>query len=137
MSAPGPVTRPGSVTFVVVLTWLVAIASVVGGVLMLLATDEVLADAGIGASDAPVYAWVEIALGLVVALVAVGLGNGNRFSRFLVTLLMALRVVLSLWVVIVWGEYAGFWSALLSGLFALLIIVMLWNARANAFFRAT
>jgi len=134
MSAVRPPTRPGSVTVVVVLTWLVALLSILAGVIMLVTSDDLLAEAGISAGDAAVYSWVEIVFGVITALVAIGLSNGNRFSRLLVTLLMALRAAATLWVVIAWWGTAGTWSALLSGLFAVLVIAMLWNARANAFF---
>ncbi|MEG3616211.1 hypothetical protein [Isoptericola haloaureus] len=137
MASVRPAVRPGSVTVVVVLTWIVALFSVLAGVIMLLASDEVLAEAGISASNAAVYSWTEIVFGVITALVAIGLSNGNRFSRFLVTVLMAVRAALTLWTVISWWGIAGSWSALVSGLFAILVISMLWNARADAFFRAT
>ncbi|WP_278236283.1 hypothetical protein [Isoptericola sp. AK164] len=137
MAAVRPTARPGSVTVVVVLTWIVAFFSALAGVIMLLASDEVLAEAGISASNAAVYSWTEIAFGVITALVAIGLSNGNRFSRFLVTVLMAVRAALTLWTVISWWGTAGSWSALVSGLFAILVISMLWNARANEFFRST
>ena len=99
-------------------------------------SDQVLADAGISSGTATTCAWVEIVFGVITALVAIGLGNGNNFSRLLATLLMLLRAALFLWVAIMlWGQ-AGFWSAVLAGLIAVLILAMLWNAWANEFFRA-
>ena len=135
MSSTHPAARPGSVTTVMVLTWIVALFSIVAGVILLLASEQVLADAGISSGTATTYAWVEIVLGVITALVAIGLGNGNNFSRLLVTLLMLLRAALSVWVAIVLWGHAGFWSAVLAGLIAVLILAMLWNARANEFFR--
>jgi len=130
-----PASRPGSVTTVVVLTWIVAIFSIAAGVLLLVASDQVLDEAGISSGNATVYAWTEIVIGVVVALVAIGLGNGNNFSRLLVTLLMAVRAALSVWVAIVLWGHAGFWSAVVAGLIAVLILILLWNDRANEFFR--
>ena len=135
MSSVRPAARPGSVTAVVVLTWIVAVFSIVAGVILLLASDQVVADAGISSSSATTYAWAEIVFGVITALVAVGLGNGNNFSRLLVTLLMLLRAGLSVWVAVALWGHAGFWSAVLAGLIAVLILVMLWNDRANEFFR--
>ena len=135
MSSVHPTARPGSVTTVMVLTWIVALFSIVAGVILLLASDQVLADAGISSGTATTYGWVEIVFGVITALVAIGLGNGNNFSRLLVTLLMVLRAALSVWVAIALWGHAGFWSAVLAGLIAVLILAMLWNDRANEFFR--
>ncbi|MGB9373732.1 MAG: hypothetical protein WCA82_06200 [Jiangellales bacterium] len=135
MSDPRPTARPGSVTTVVVLTWIVALFSILAGVLLLVASDQVLADAGLSTANANAYAWGEIIFGVITALVAIGLGNGNNLSRLLVTALMALRAALSVWVAIVLWGHAGFWSAVLAGLIAVLVLVLLWNDRANQFFR--
>ncbi len=135
MSFVRPAARPGSVTTVMVLTWIVALFSIVAGVILLLASDQVLADAGITTGTATTYGWAEIVFGVITALVAIGLGNGNSFSRLLVTLLMVLRVGLSVTVAVALWGHAGFWSAVLAGLVAVLVLVMLWNDRANQFFR--
>ena len=135
MSSVRPAARPGSVTTVMVLTWIVALFSIVAGVILLLASDQVVADAGISTGTATTYGWAEIVIGVITALVAIGLGNGNNFSRLLVTLLMVVRAALSVWVAIVLWGHAGFWSAVLAGVIAVVILVMLWNARANEFFR--
>ena len=52
MSSVRPAARPGSVTTVMVLTWIVALFSIVAGVILLLASDQVLADAGISSGTA-------------------------------------------------------------------------------------
>lgn len=134
MSYVRPTSRPGSVTTVVVLTWIVALFSIGAGVLLLLASDQVVADAGLSAGSATTYAWTEIVLGVITGLVAIGLGNGNSLSRLLVTALMGLRAALSLWVAFVLWGHAGFWSAVLAGLFAVFVLALLWNDRANEFF---
>jgi len=132
MSASAPAPRPGSVTTVVVLTWLVALLTILGGVLALVLSDEALADAGISASTATTYGWVEIVLGVITALVAIGLGGGNNFSRILVSALMLIRVVVGIWAMVQLP------NALITGVItvgvALLILFLLWNQRANAFF---
>ncbi|MGB9373728.1 MAG: hypothetical protein WCA82_06180 [Jiangellales bacterium] len=117
-----------------VLTWIVAVFSIIAGVLLLVASDQVLADAGLSAGTANTYAWAEIVFGVITALVAIGLANGNNFSRLLVTTLMGLRAALSLWVAIVLWGHAGFWSAVIAGLIAVLVLALLWNDRANEFF---
>jgi hypothetical protein len=132
MSGAAPAPRPGSVTTVVVLTWIVALLTILGGVLALALSDETLADAGISASTATTYGWVEIVLGAITALVAIGLGGGNNFSRILVSALMLIRVVVGIWAMVQLP------NALITGVItvgvALLILFLLWNQRANAFF---
>ncbi|MGA7690063.1 MAG: hypothetical protein WCA29_12635 [Jiangellales bacterium] len=118
-----------------VLTWIVAVFSILAGVLLLVASDQVLADAGLSTGTANTYAWAEIVFGVITALVAIGLANGNNFSRLVVTTLMGLRAALSLWVAIVLWGHAGFWSAVIAGLIAVLVLALLWNDRANEFFR--
>ena len=134
MSTPSPAARPGSVTFVMVLTWIAAILSVLAGVLLLLAADDVLQEAGVAGSTATTYGWAEIIWGVVAALVAIGLGNGNNFSRLLVTVLMVLRIGAAVWAAIALSGTAGFWPIAIAAGFAVLVLVLLWNNRANVFF---
>jgi len=117
-----------------VVTWIVAILTVLGGVLFLVMGDAALAEAGISDSTATTYGIVELVLGAVIALVAIGLGNGNNFSRILVSILMVVRLGVAIWAgVVLWGS-GGFWSVVIAGLMALLVLALLWNDRANAFF---
>lgn len=134
MSSQFPASRPGSVTLVMILTWIVAILTIIGGVMFLLADAAALLDAGITKSTANTYGAVEIVLGVLIALVAIGLGKGNNFARFLVSLLMVLRIGVAVWAaVMLWG-YSGFWAVAFAGLVSLLVLLMLWGAKANAFF---
>lgn len=128
--------RPASVTLVMVLAWIIAIFTIIGGFLFLLADAATLLEVGLTKSEANTYGVVEIVLGIVIALVAVGLGNGNNFSRFLVSLLMVLRIGVAIWAgIVLWG-YAGFWAIVIAGLVSLLVLVMLWTSKASAFFAA-
>ncbi len=134
MSSQAPAARPGGVTFVMILTWIAAILSIIAGITLLLASDDALAEAGVAASTATTYGWVEIGWGILVALVAIGLGNGNNFSRFLVTVLMVLRIAAAIWAAIALNGMIGFWAIAVAGGFALLVLFLLWNNRANLFF---
>jgi hypothetical protein len=134
MSSPAPAPRPGSVTTVVVVTWIVAIFTILGGLLFLFISDSALDEAGISESTATTYGIVELVLGAVIALVAIGLGGGNNFARILVSILMVLRLGVAIWAgIVLWG-HGGFWSVVIAGLLALLVLVLLWNDRANEFF---
>lgn len=134
MSGSAPAPRPGSVTTVVVVTWIVAILTILAGVLLLLISDSALAEADISEGTATTYGIVELVLGAVIALVAIGLGRGNNFARILVSILMVLRLGLAIWAgIVLWGT-GGFWSVVVAGLLALLVLALLWNDRANQFF---
>lgn len=130
-SAPAP--RPTSVTFVVVLTWISAIVAIVGGVLALLLSENALAEAGISKSTATTYGWVEIVIGVIIALVAKGLGNGNNFSRLLVSVIMVIRIGVGAWAML--NLPNGVVTGVVSIAAALITLFLLWNSKANAFFR--
>ncbi len=134
MAYAAPTARPGSVTFVMVLTWLVAILSILGGVTLLLAGDDTLDSAGVTTSTATASGWTEVVWGVVVALVAIGLGNGNNFSRLLVTVLMLVRIAVAVWAGMALNGTTGFWAIAVAGGFALLVLALLWNNKANLFF---
>lgn len=134
MSASTPVPRPASVTIVVVLTWLSAIGSIVSGVLALLLSDSVLAEAEVEKSTATAYGWIGIVLGVVIALVAIGLGRGNTLSRVLVSGLMVLRIVIGIWAMFVLPDSIVS-GAVVAGI-ALIVLILLWNQKANEFFLA-
>lgn len=133
MASTAPAPRPGSVTFVVVLTWITAIVSIVGGILALLLSDDALSEAGISGSTATTYGTVELVLGVIIALVAIGLAGGNNLARFVVTVLMVLRIGVGIWAIVTLPN--GPITGTIAVAFALLIIVLLWNSKASAFFK--
>ena len=132
MSGVTPAPRPGSVTVVVVLTWISAIVAILGGVLALVLSEESLADAGISKSTATTYGWTEIVLGIIIALVAVGLSRGNNLSRILVSALMVLRAIVGIWAML--QLPSGMISGTVTVVIALVVLFLLWNQRASAFF---
>jgi hypothetical protein len=125
------------VTFVVVLTWIVAIVSIVSGVFFLVASDATLADTEITGSTATYFGWIEIVFGVITAAVAIGLGKGNRFARLVVTILMLLRIASSIWAAIALWGHTGFGVAAGTGLIALVILTWLWSDRSRVFFAAS
>jgi hypothetical protein len=134
MAGDQPVRRPVGVTVIVVLTWFSAIVSIVaGGVALLLSADE-LAAAGISEASANVYGWTTIIIGALTALVAMGLSGGSSLARALVSLLMVVRMGLGLWAILSLPE--GVVAGVLTIALALLVLFLLWNGKANAFFNA-
>lgn len=126
--------RPIGVTVVVVLTWAIAAFSVISGLVLLTADARDLLSAGVSKDTANAYGLFEIAFGFVVALVAVGLANGNNLSRFLVTALMIARLIASVWAAFALFGEPHFWAAAGIGALALVVLFLLYRSQANRFF---
>ncbi|WP_062208122.1 hypothetical protein [Demequina oxidasica] len=124
--------RPGSVTLVVVLMWLSALGSAVGGGLLLWAVANPSSATADG--DGALYGWISLGIGLFMAILAVALSGGSRLVRFLVILTMTIRAVLDIYALVKVDD-ANVPMLVASLLFALGIIALLTTKRASAFFR--
>jgi hypothetical protein len=135
MSFPA-VSRPGSVTFVVVLVWISAILEIIAGVLLRVVAPLVRNE---GASDVSMgvlitLGIVTLLIGLITAAVASRLGKGGNGARVIVTILEVLQIVSSIATIIAVGGSANISSSLVTIVFAVVILALLWNNRANQFF---
>jgi hypothetical protein len=128
------VRRPASVTVVVVLTWFAAVVSIAGGIVALLLSAEELAVADISEASANVYGWTSIVIGAAAALVALGLSSGSGLARALVSLLMVARMGVGLWAMISLPE--GLVAGVVTIVLALIVLFLLWNGKASAYFAA-
>ena len=77
----GKPRRPGGVTFIAIITFLIAFLSLAAGFVFLLSSASGLANADISEGTASSYGIAEIIFGIITALVAVGLWVGNSFAR--------------------------------------------------------
>ncbi|MCB0917125.1 MAG: hypothetical protein KDC39_00980 [Actinobacteria bacterium] len=130
-----PVRRPFSVTVVVVLVWIYAILTIIGGLLLFFNAnnEQLLLDAQTTSGTVRLTALVGILLGLIVAVVASSLGGGSRFARFLITLVLILRILYDIYLLAAWGgEFLG--ATIISVIILLLILFLLWNSKASRFF---
>ena len=126
--------RPGSVTLVVVLTWISAILAIVAGAFALFGGEQYLNELGWSAGEARIEGIVGIVFGLILALLASALGKGSKFARFLVTIVMLFRLVVgAVEAVALWGS-TYMWAGVVGVVVALLVLWLLWNAKAGAFF---
>lgn len=130
--------RPFSVTLVMVLIWIGAVVSIVGGIILIVeATDPaVLADYGGNPNVVRGIGIFGILIGVIMGFVASGIGRGSQFARFIVTLVMILRIVGDIFIVAQYGT-RFVWQIVFAVLWALLILFLLWNSRASRFFTAT
>lgn len=127
-----PPTRPGSVTLVVVLVWISALVSIVGGVLILLVSP---ATGGVNVGRAVIVLGLAVlVVGLVTAAVASRLGKGGNGARLLVSVLQVLQIAGAIAGITAVGGGSTVGQSAFRIVLALVILGLLWNSRANAFF---
>ncbi|HEY8544271.1 MAG TPA: hypothetical protein VIL36_04455 [Acidimicrobiales bacterium] len=144
-AAPSPmdraraVARPAGVTIVVILTWLSALADVLGGVGFLANAEDrsMRHDLGLTTAEMRWSGAVMIALGVVTALVAYGLGRGADWARTVVALVMCLHIVSAVFALtqVSWESQRNeAWAAIAQVGLSLLVILALFSARADRWF---
>jgi hypothetical protein len=115
--------RPAGVT-------LVAILAIISGALSIL--GSVLVFSVGGGTVIVAAAIVSLIIGIVTFLVGFFLLRGSQAARILTTIVLILSVVDALYTM--FTQPAQLWSALFSGLFALLGLIFLWTKRASTYF---
>ncbi|AEA26673.1 hypothetical protein ACFQ34_26865 [Pseudonocardia benzenivorans] len=130
------VTRPGSVTVVVVLTWISAVLQILIGVMLLVVAAAVAPDVDLTVGRGTVVAIgiLVLLVGIVTAAVASRLGKGGNGARILVSVLEVLQVAGALATLFTYGRTGPGSGAIGTIAIAVLILVLLWNRRADAFF---
>ena len=129
------IKRPGNVTFVVVLTWILAIGNLIAAAYLLIGAfrTALAIELGMTASEMRLMGWVVLGLGILTILVALGLSRGVNAARVLVISLAVIHIAYAVWVLLtysdVWTWYA-IWEIILS----LLLIALLTTKRASQFF---
>lgn len=131
------VRRPAGVTFVVVLTWIIALLDLLGAAALLFNANEIWTaiQLDMTADEMREYGFFLLAVSVITMLVAVGLGNGNNFSRALVMALMVIRIAISFWAILAFAAAATV-PALVDIAFALWILLLLSSHKASDFFRS-
>lgn len=137
MSMMNSPARPGGVTLVGILTILSGVVDILGGVVIFLNRDNatVQANTGLDASGILVGSLFYIGFGLFVVVMGRALMAGSNVARFLVTVVMVLRI---LGLVFGVGRFAGLQlgQLVVQALLAVLILVLLYTPAARSFFRA-
>ncbi|MFS0734673.1 hypothetical protein ABC304_04500 [Microbacterium sp. 1P10UB] len=121
-------SRPGGVTLVAILAWISGALNVIGGAVLLLTAP---ASAAPGA--AVLGGIIGVVLGLATIFVAVGLWRGSNLARTIATVVFTLNLING--IVTIFTTAGNAWSGVVSALFALIGIVLLWTKAASAFFR--
>jgi hypothetical protein len=122
--------RPGGVTFVGILIIIAGVGGVINGISRWFQSDR--------SSALVVIAIIAtLVIGIIYLLVAKGIFDGNRFSRFLVTIISVINLVIGGFGVIasiISFNGVALLVSLVQALWSLLIIVLLHGGRARAFF---
>ena len=122
MSANG---RPAGVTFVGILIVIVGILGAIGGVLGLF-------DAETRKGFGIITLILTIVISVIYLAVAKGIFDGNSFSRFLVGLVSVISVIAGILAFIFASGMRV--NGLIQAIFALIILALLYSAKARAFF---
>jgi hypothetical protein len=134
--ANGRARRPIGVTLIVLLTVVSGLLSLIAGLLIVALHNnaDLIRRSDESSRSLLVIGIASAVVGLVYLLVARGLAHGNGFSRFIVGLFNVLELIGGAYLAIDKRDDVRT-HGLVSALFALLILLMLYSRRANAFFR--
>lgn len=129
------IARPVGVTVVAVFAWISGLLDVIGGTLLLFQTSvaSTVEQFG-GASQLIASALLEILIGVVVIVVAIGLLRGNNASRIVITIFQILSIIASVFFAIAYP--AGAIGEYFSIAVAAIVLILLWTGRASVFFRS-
>ncbi len=135
-TAPGLASpRPTSVSVAVAIGWISVIIDLVAGValLVLAGNDDVTSALGTDASTARTIGIVTLVMAAILALVVYLLGRGSNIARMLVTIVMLVRIGVSIWALFAFGTHQ-LAEAIIAIAIAVTAIALLWNDKANTFF---
>ncbi|QTX05631.1 DUF7144 family membrane protein [Agromyces archimandritae] len=113
--------RPVGVTIVAVIAWISGALQILGGIIQLLP----------GGGNFGSGLWA-IIIGVITIVVSVGLFRGSNAARIIVTIVFAVNAISSFF--LLFSPFT-FWSALFSGLLAVVGIILLYTKPANEYFR--
>ena len=126
-------TRPLGISIITILMFIGAILDIAAGVFLLIETGAVAEAADVNESTITGYAIVLLVIGVVMGLLALGLRSGSNAVRLLIGVVMALRVIASVYAVI--ALPASRFEGLVTGVIAIVILYFLYgNEDSKAFF---
>jgi hypothetical protein len=125
------------VTVVMLLTFLVGIFDLFTAVLLLVRRDDAATQASTGLSGSAILtlAIVQILIAIFIILLASAIGRGNSGARMILSFVLVARLLLGLWgTVAIHGNQR--WSSLTQAIVSAVLLLLLFTADANTFFRA-
>jgi hypothetical protein len=133
MSPASTMPRPFSVTLMVILVWINALLTGIGAIALIVSADNatVLDQFNGDADAARTSGWVLVVVAILLALLAIGLSRGSRLLRMLITIVIVLRLAVDVYLILTTNADA---AAIISIVFNFILLWLLWNTKANAFF---
>ncbi|MFC2153022.1 hypothetical protein ACFLQ7_00065 [Actinomycetota bacterium] len=126
---------PLGISIITILMFIGAILDIAAGVFMLIETGPVAEAADISESTITGYAIGLLVAGVIIALLAFGLRSGSNGVRLLIGVVMALRIIFSIYAII--ALPASRFEGLVTGVLAVVILYFLYgNEDSKAFFEA-
>ena len=110
--------RPVGVTIVAVIAWIIGAIQLVGAILALIA-------------GAGFDAWAVLIVGILTIAVSLGLFRGSNTARIIMAIVFVLNLVVAVWAIVIGVD---FWDQVVAAILAIVGLVFLFSARANAFF---
>jgi hypothetical protein len=131
------VRRPGSVTVVVVLTIISGILTLLGGLFLLLLGGAATLDRlNVSGGAVVIFGILYLIFGIITIIVGIGLRNGSRLARMLVTILMVIDIISAITSLIWFQTSQTLTSGIIAIIVSVIVLALLWNRRASEFFAA-
>jgi hypothetical protein len=130
-----PARRPGGITLLAVLIVISGLLGLIGSIAVIIGrgNDDFVRDTGVGSSTLLWVGIVGVIIAVVYLLVARGLTRGSGLARGLAALVAVLSLASGIYQAIIQSGSLR-WSAIVSALLALIVLLLLFSPRANAFF---
>ena len=130
-----PARRPGGITLLAVLIVVSGLLGLIGSIAVIIGrgNDDFVRDTGVGSSTLLWVGIVGVIIAVVYLLVARGLTRGSGLARGLAALVAVLSLASGIYQAIIQSGSLR-WSAIVSALLALIVLMLLFSPRANAFF---
>jgi hypothetical protein len=131
------VRRPGSVTVVVVLTIISGILTLLGAIFLLLLGGAASLASNVSGVAVLIFGILYLIFGIITIAVGVGLRNGSRFARILVTILMVIDILGGIANLIWFRNNQTLTSGIITIIVSVVVLALLYNRRASNFFAST
>ena len=130
-----PARRPAGITLLAVLIVVSGLLGLIGSIAVIIGrgNDDFVGDTGVGSSTLLWVGIVGVIIAVVYLLVARGLTRGSGLARGLAALVAVLSLASGIYQTIIQSGSLR-WSAVVSALLALIVLLLLFSPRANAFF---
>ncbi|GAA3205266.1 hypothetical protein [Microbacterium terregens] len=110
--------RPVGVTIVAVIAWIIGAVQIIGAIVGLVA-------------GAGIDAWAVLIVGILTIAVSLGLFRGSNAARIIMAIVFTLNLIVAVWAIVIGVD---FWDQVVAGALAIVGLVFLFSAKANAYF---